>query len=434
MSYDEICLIFQARFDSNMRFLFKSREEMEEEDREVLKSINETPAQKAAKRRKPDEEAQEVEELKKHLEVVNDEDDDVFTEATPLARKPLELMMSKRSRKNTKCVNATDEELTAAKHKLMVTTPVGIPMLVVAKRTIFDLIASLGNISPDSSNDLTKYLLTSLAISPYHDDPYIIQAYDAIPLPQAIIALPAILPLSLVLSLPPMFDSRDFFSSEKISPPIDTETPVKSPIPVSSSSSIGSLSPVSSTTSPPDNPFYELSKMPPKRTSTSTAPAINQAAIQQLIDDHVVTALEAQAANMANTDNTNRNSEQAHVARKCSYKEFMSCQPFNFNASEGAVRLICWFVHMKSVFSRSNFTEDCKVKFATGTLIEEGLSWWNSFVQPIGIEEAYKITWVEFKKLLIKRYCPRTEIQKMEDEFYHLTVKGNDLKTYVRRF
>ncbi|GJS00121.1 hypothetical protein Tco_0316629 [Tanacetum coccineum] len=22
----------------------------------------------------------------------------------------------------------------------------------------------------------------------------------------------------------------------------------------------------------------------------------------------------------------------------------------------------------------------------------------------------------------------------MEDEFYHLTVKGNDLKTYVRRF
>ncbi|GKE57951.1 reverse transcriptase domain-containing protein, partial [Tanacetum coccineum] len=85
-------------------------------------------------------------------------------------------------------------------------------------------------------------------------------------------------------------------------------------------------------------------------------------------------------------------------------------------------------------FSRSNCTEDCKVKFATGTLIEEALSWWNSFAQPIGIEEAYKITWVEFKKLLINKYCPQTKIQKMEDEFYHLTVKGNDLKTYVRRF
>ncbi|GKD45467.1 reverse transcriptase domain-containing protein, partial [Tanacetum coccineum] len=117
----------------------------------------------------------------------------------------------------------------------------------------------------------------------------------------------------------------------------------------------------------------------------------------------VATALEAQAATMANTDNTNRNTGQSGtpVARKCSYKEFMSCQPFNF-----------------------------KVKFATGTLTEEALSWWNSFGQPIGIEEAYK-TWSEFKKLLINKYCPRTEIKKMVDEFYNLTVKGNDLKTYI---
>ncbi|GJY93121.1 reverse transcriptase domain-containing protein [Tanacetum coccineum] len=139
---------------------------------------------------------------------------------------------------------------------------------------------------------------------------------------------------------------------------------------------------------------------------------------------------------MANADNTNRNTgeREAPVARKCSYKEFMSCQPINFKGSEGAVGLIRWFERTESVFSRSNCTEDCKVKFATGTLTEEALSWWNSFAQPIGIEEAYKITWVEFKKLLIKKYCPRTEVQKMEDEFYHLTVKGNDLKTYVRRF
>nr|GEY85566.1 putative reverse transcriptase domain-containing protein [Tanacetum cinerariifolium] len=90
---------------------------------------------------------------------------------------------------------------------------------------------------------------------------------------------------------------------------------------------------------------------------------------------------------MANADNTNRNPKprEALVARKCSYKEFMSCKPFNFKGSEGAVGLIRWFERMKLMFSRSNCTEDCKV-------------------------------------------------QKMEDEFYHLTVKGNDLKTYVRRF
>nr|GEU32567.1 reverse transcriptase domain-containing protein [Tanacetum cinerariifolium] len=44
-------------------------------------------SQKAAKRRKLSEEAQEAENLRKRLEVVDDEDDDVFIEATPLARK-----------------------------------------------------------------------------------------------------------------------------------------------------------------------------------------------------------------------------------------------------------------------------------------------------------------------------------------------------------
>nr|GEX64549.1 integrase, catalytic region, zinc finger, CCHC-type, peptidase aspartic, catalytic [Tanacetum cinerariifolium] len=50
------------------------------------------------------------------------------------------------------------------------------------------------------------------------------------------------------------------------------------------------------------------------------------------------------------------------------------------------------------------------------------------------IEQANRITWTELKRLLTNKYCPRTEIKKVEDEFYNLSVKGNDLKTYVRRF
>ncbi|GKC67406.1 putative reverse transcriptase domain-containing protein [Tanacetum coccineum] len=175
--------------------------------------------------------------------------------------------------------------------------------------------------------------------------------------------------------------------------PRDTEPPVGSPISLSPSSSVGSSSPV---------------RMAPKRTSTSAAPVMTQAAIRKLVADSVAAALEAQAAAMANADNINRNNREGetHVAIKYSYKEFMSCQPFNFKGTEGAVGLIRWYEQTES----------------------------NSFAQPIGIEEAYKIPWSEFKKLLIKKYCPRTEVKKMEDEFYNLTVKGNDLKTYVRRF
>ncbi|GJR54460.1 reverse transcriptase domain-containing protein [Tanacetum coccineum] len=86
------------------------------------------------------------------------------------------------------------------------------------------------------------------------------------------------------------------------------------------------------------------------------------------------------------------------------------------------------------IFSRSNCTEDCKVKFSTGTLTEDALSWWNSYAKPIGIEQADKIAWTELKRLLTNKYCPRTEVRKMEDKFYNLVVKGNDLKTYARRF
>ncbi|GJX48511.1 reverse transcriptase domain-containing protein [Tanacetum coccineum] len=140
--------------------------------------------------------------------------------------------------------------------------------------------------------------------------------------------------------------------------------------------------------------------MAPKRISTSTTPPMTQAAIKKLVADSVSAALKAQAATMANTDNTNKNTRprEIPVARKCSYKEFMSYQPFNFKGTEGVVGLIHWFERTESVFSCSNYTDDCKVKFVTGTLTEEALSW------------------------------------KMEDEFYNLVVKGNDLKTYARRF
>ncbi|GKE98640.1 hypothetical protein Tco_0021991 [Tanacetum coccineum] len=73
--------------------------------------------------------------------------------------------------------------------------------------------ASPGNTSPDPLDDLSKYHLASLAILPFHDDPYmkVMQAYYATSnespiLPQAPIAPPTVLAPSPVLPLSPMFD------------------------------------------------------------------------------------------------------------------------------------------------------------------------------------------------------------------------------------
>nr|GEX47377.1 hypothetical protein [Tanacetum cinerariifolium] len=52
MSYDDIRLIFEAQFNSNVDFLLKTKERMEEEESKALQTFNETPTEKAAKRRK----------------------------------------------------------------------------------------------------------------------------------------------------------------------------------------------------------------------------------------------------------------------------------------------------------------------------------------------------------------------------------------------
>nr|GEZ61428.1 hypothetical protein [Tanacetum cinerariifolium] len=90
------------------------------------------------------------------------------------------------------------------------------------------------------------------------------QAYDAtnelnIPPLQALIASPTV--ITPVLSL---YDFPDFFPLEEISQPNDAKTPVESSILASPSSSVGSSS---------------LVRMPHKRKSTSTAPAMTQATI-----------------------------------------------------------------------------------------------------------------------------------------------------------
>nr|GEU35390.1 retrovirus-related Pol polyprotein from transposon TNT 1-94 [Tanacetum cinerariifolium] len=84
MSYDDIRPIFEKYFNLNVAFLEKSKEQLEEEESKALKKTSESLEEKAAKNQKLDE---EVEELKKHLHIVPNNDDDVYTKATPLALK-----------------------------------------------------------------------------------------------------------------------------------------------------------------------------------------------------------------------------------------------------------------------------------------------------------------------------------------------------------
>nr|GEZ86400.1 reverse transcriptase domain-containing protein [Tanacetum cinerariifolium] len=157
-----------------------------------------------------------------------------------------------------------------------------------------------------------------------------------------------------------------------------------------------------------DDPYIKDLLSPKKQghgrssSSTSTLPQAFKIGESSLADS-VTAALEAQATTMTNTSNPNKNTgpTRTPVAKTRNYKE-------------------C--------------AEENKVTFATGTLTDDALSWWNAYAHPMGVDQANKITWTELKRLLTNKYCPQTEVRKMEEELYNLIITGNDLKTYVRRF
>ncbi|GJY69100.1 hypothetical protein Tco_0472082 [Tanacetum coccineum] len=79
------------------------------------------------------------------------------------------------------------------------------------------------------------------------------------------------------------------------------------------------------------------------------------------------------------------------VAHECTYQDFMKCQPLSFKGTN-------------------------LVKYATCTLLDSALTWWNSHKRTIGTDATYALSWRELLKLMTEVYCPRNEIQKMETE------------------
>ncbi|GJR36952.1 putative reverse transcriptase domain-containing protein [Tanacetum coccineum] len=122
------------------------------------------------------------------------------------------------------------------------------------------------------------------------------------------------------------------------------------------------------------------------------------------------------------------------VARECTFQDFLKCKPHNFSGTEGVVGLTRWFEKMETVFNISNCPPKYQVKYATCTLQDSALTWWNSHKRTIGVDAAYAMNWAGLMKLMTEVYCPRNEIQKMETELWNLTVKGNDLTAYTQRF
>ncbi|GKC23313.1 putative reverse transcriptase domain-containing protein [Tanacetum coccineum] len=105
----------------------------------------------------------------------------------------------------------------------------------------------------------------------------------------------------------------------------------------------------------------------------------------------------------------------------------MKCQPLNFKGIEGVVVLIRWFEKMETVFHISNCLEKSQVKYATCTLLDGALTWWNSHKRTIGTEAAFAMSWRELMKLMTecgRQGHYRSDCSKLKD-LNHGNKAGN---------
>nr|GEV20135.1 putative reverse transcriptase domain-containing protein [Tanacetum cinerariifolium] len=103
--------------------------------------------------------------------------------------------------------------------------------------------------------------------------------------------------------------------------------------------------------------------------------------------------------------NPNENDRGARpVTREWTYQDFMKCQPLNFKGMEGVVELIRWFEKMETVFHINNCPEKYQVKYATCTLLNSALTWWNLPKRTVGTEAVFAMSLRELMKLMVEGF------------------------------
>ncbi|KAD3640228.1 hypothetical protein E3N88_29451 [Mikania micrantha] len=118
----------------------------------------------------------------------------------------------------------------------------------------------------------------------------------------------------------------------------------------------------------------------------------------------------------------------------CTYKTFVACKPKEFYGNDGAIGVLKWLEKMEAVLRISDCLPSQKVKYAVCSLQGKALTWWNSQIQARGIDEAEALGWSEFKALITEEYCPINELQKLEAEFWNLSMVGAEIQAYTNRF
>ncbi|GJT52120.1 putative reverse transcriptase domain-containing protein [Tanacetum coccineum] len=137
------------------------------------------------------------------------------------------------------------------------------------------------------------------------------------------------------------------------------------------------------------------------------APDFSMIIAQQL--QNLLPAMLAQVGNQRNVGNQNG----------CSYKDFLACNPKEYDGKRGAVVLTRWIDKMESVQDMSGCSVDQKGKYTASSFVGKALTWWNSQIFTLSREVAISMSWNDFKFMMIEEFYPSHEMQKLESELWN---------------
>ncbi|GJV06106.1 putative reverse transcriptase domain-containing protein [Tanacetum coccineum] len=119
-----------------------------------------------------------------------------------------------------------------------------------------------------------------------------------------------------------------------------------------------------------------------------------------------------------------RNVIENNDRRGCTYKEFLACNPKEYDGKGGVVVYTRWIKKIESVQDMSGCNDNQKVKYTAGSFVGKALTWWNSQIRTLGQEVAVGMSWDNFKVLMREEFCPSNEMQKLENELWNHTMVG----------
>ncbi|GJV58696.1 putative reverse transcriptase domain-containing protein [Tanacetum coccineum] len=161
---------------------------------------------------------------------------------------------------------------------------------------------------------------------------------------------------------------------------------------------------------------------------------------------NLLPAMLDQVSNRGNVENQNGNVVNENIQENvenmivngnqvgCSYKEFLACNPKEYNGKGGSIVLTHWIKKMESVHDMSGCSVNQKVKYTAGLFVGKALMWWNSHINTLSQEVAISMSCNDSKFMMVEEFCPSHEMQKLESKLWNHTMARAGHATYTDRF